>query len=333
MFAKIPVRKSGSDGQTPLADLKRIARGNGVVNYFAVDGSNWTELYGVNVRLEPQASEQVFIDLDGNREIYDLSGKLVRIESREGWITQLTYDNDGLLQDVTGHSGRKFTFSYNSDNRIVSVVYPDGELKYQYDANGNLTSVTYPDGSIKSYLYEHEAFASALTGIVDENSNRYAKWDFNADGKVILSEHSGGIDRVTFTYNNDGSTTVTDVLGGQRTYTPIVVNGDLRLSSVTGDKCANCSVSNIQSVQYDANGNIASKTDWNGVTTTYTYDMARNLELTRTEAQGTPQERTITTEWHPDYRLPTKITEPGKITEYSYDAQGRQLTSKVSSVQ
>ena len=45
------------------------------------------------------------------------------------------------------------------------------------------------------------------------------------------------------------------------------------------------------------------------------------------------QVRTIATEWHTDYRLPTKITEPGKITEYTYDGQGQPLNEKMRSIQ
>jgi YD repeat-containing protein len=73
---------------------------------------------------------------------------------------------------------------------------------------------------------------------------------------------------------------------------------------------------------------MTSKTDWQGNVTSYTRD-SRGLELSRTEANGTPEARTITTEWHSNYRLPVKITEPGKITEYTYDAQGRQLSRTV----
>ena len=51
---------------------------------------------------------------------------------------------------------------------------------------------------------------------------------------------------------------------------------------------------------YDANGNIASRTDFDGHQTTYVYDMTRNLETSRTEGLttagvATPATRTITT--------------------------------------
>jgi len=88
----------------------------------------------------------------------------------------------------------------------------------------------------------------------------------------------------------------------------------------------------LYSFQYLYSPFLLSKTDWNGNVITYVFDFL-GLKLSCFEVMCTPHERTITTEWHAQFRLHTKVTEPTKITEYSYDAQGRQLTSKVSSVQ
>jgi hypothetical protein len=40
---------------------------------------------------------------------------------------------------------------------------------------------------------------------------------------------------------------------------------------------------------------------------------------------------TITTEWHSPFRLPTNITEPDRITEFTYEVLGRLLERKVIS--
>ena len=83
------------------------------------------------------------------------------------------------------------------------------------------------------------------------------------------------------------------------------------------------------SADYDASGYLSSLTDVDGVTTTYRHD-ARGLELSRTEAIGTPQERTVTTDWHPRFRLPVRIAEPGRVTEYRYGTNGRLLTKRIT---
>lgn len=50
------------------------------------------------------------------------------------------------------------------------------------------------------------------------------------------------------------------------------------------------------------------------------------MEVSRTEAFGTAAERTITTTWHPVFRKPTEIVEPGKTTTFTYDALGHLLS-------
>jgi YD repeat-containing protein len=80
-------------------------------------------------------------------------------------------------------------------------------------------------------------------------------------------------------------------------------------------------------LSYDANGNIASRTDFNGNRTNYSYDLARNLETSRTEGltatgASTPATRTIATAWHPSFRLPVQITNGNRQTDYVYNAQG-----------
>lgn len=78
---------------------------------------------------------------------------------------------------------------------------------------------------------------------------------------------------------------------------------------------------------YDANGNVTRRTDFNNNVTTYSYDLSRNLETSRTEASGTSVARTINTTWHPTFRLPLQISEPGRTTAFSYDSSGN-LTRK-----
>jgi YD repeat-containing protein len=40
--------------------------------------------------------------------------------------------------------------------------------------------------------------------------------------------------------------------------------------------------------------------------------------------------RTITTQWHASFRLPTRIAEPGRIADFSYDSNGNLLEKKLT---
>ncbi|PBP67054.1 sugar-binding protein [Pseudomonas syringae] len=50
------------------------------------------------------------------------------------------------------------------------------------------------------------------------------------------------------------------------------------------------------------------------------------MEISRTEATGTTLARTTTAEWDPDRFLPIKVIEPNRVTVYSYNNQGPELT-------
>jgi YD repeat-containing protein len=106
----------------------------------------------------------------------------------------------------------------------------------------------------------------------------------------------------------------------------------MKVDHVEGDRCTTCSGGDIQAYTYDSNGFIASKTDWNGNTMTYTRD-DQGRELSRTEAPGTPQARTVTTTWDTTLNKPLVITEPERVTEYTYDAEGRLLNRQQSNIQ
>jgi RHS repeat-associated protein len=80
-----------------------------------------------------------------------------------------------------------------------------------------------------------------------------------------------------------------------------------------------------RTITYDANGYIASQTDWNGNLTTY-INNTRGQPTSITEGSGTPQARTTTIAWDPVFHLPTKIVEPGLTTDFVYDASGNPLT-------
>ena len=124
-------------------------------------------------------------------------------------------------------------------------------------------------------------------------------------------------------------TTTVDAFGASRGYYYQVTGGVARIKRVT-DMAGNVISS------FDANGNVATYTDLNRNQTIYAYDLARNLEASRTEAYGTALARTITTQWHPVYRLPTKIVAPSgvagvnEVTDFVHDPQGNVLQKTIS---
>jgi YD repeat-containing protein len=180
-------------------------------------------------------------------------------------------------------------------------------------------------------------FPNALTGITDENGVRFATFEYDAKERAVVTEHAGGANRYSMVYGTSTPTTVapvdvTDPLNVTRTYSFQPIHGALKNTSVTGSACPACGPA---AQTHDANGNVATRTDWNGNRTDYSYDLTRNLETSRTEAltsggSSTPQTRTITTTWHATFRLPTQIVESGRTTSFTHDANGNVLTRTVT---
>jgi len=303
-------------------------------------------------------------------EAFDASGNPLSIQSRSGLTTSFVYSDGtdgaasgsgGFFLDASGNStgavlakglllkvadvfGRALQFGYDSSYRIVKITDPaGGATLYGYGARSNLTSVTYPDGKQRQYLYNEPTQTGGatlpynLTGIVDENGARFATFAYDSFGRAIKTTHNvaggGEVNRYTLTYDvPGGQTTIVDPLGTARPNGWQTILGVVKQIAETQPEASGTGMAST-AIGHDANGNVASRTDFNGNRTNYTYDLARNLETSRTEgltsAGGTrPQTRTITTEWHAMFRLPTRIAEPLRLTTNVYDPDGSQCGAR-----
>lgn len=310
------------DGSTVTA-----VRADGRQDIFSLQGGKYVPDPDVVSVLVKQSNGWALATSDDSIESYAPQGQLLSVTARSGLTTSLTYDSSGRLVVVTGPFGHRLTFAYDAGNRVSSMTVPDGGSHvYHYDAHDNLTTATRPDGSVRQYLYENTSFPNALTAIIDENGTRFASWAYDSTGRATSSQHAGGVDAVTLSYGNNGSTSVRDALGNSHTNSFLTLYGTSRIGGVSGTPVPSLGG---QAFTYDTNGFRSSKKDFNGNVTTYVHD-ARGNETSRTEASGTALARTITTSWHPSFRLPTEIVEPGRRTDFAYDTKGNLLTKTVS---
>jgi len=330
-----------------------VLRPDGKIYVFALAGGAWQADPDVTLQLTERK------DSSGNRtgwelvlpedtvEVYDNEGtspaKIISSTDRNGLTTTFAYDRPGgamnpkRVDAVIDPFGRELVFLYDANEQVRGFIDPAGrEYRYLRDGLDNLVAVIYPDGTPhedtdnpqRLYHYENIEFPHSLTGITDENNNRFATYAYDDRNRVVISEHAGGAGRMEFTYLTDGSTRIIGPSGGARTLHFEISHGLHRLVEVTGDPCQDCGNA-FAAATYDENGFLASRTDFNGNVTLFEHD-ARGLEVSRTEAAGTLAERTISTGWHPDFRLPVNITEPGREILFIYDSQGRLLERRES---
>jgi YD repeat-containing protein len=346
------VQVDGADVVTYRADGKALR--------FTPSGSNWVtdaDTADRLIELKDAGGTRIgwqFQAASGDElETYDAAGKPVTLQSRSGLSQTLTYSdgtggpNGGFVLDANGnptaiplpagllirasdHFGRVLAFGYNSESRVVRMTDPaGGTYRFTYATSRMLVSIEFPDQKVRTYVYNEPAntggadLLGALTGIIDENGVRYATFQYDSQQRSVSTEHALGALRYTFQYTT-GSTTVTDPLSTARTYSFGTVFGAFKNTGITGPACPDCGPA---SQTFDANGNVETRTDWNGNRTNYSYDLTRNLETSRTEGltgagATTPQTRTISTQWDATFRLPTGVAEPLRITTNVYDADG-----------
>lgn len=306
--------------------LKRLALNGTSLSVISESGRGepWTENGGVwqgdadtKVALVESASGFQLTRPNGDVENYDTFGRLVSTLGAKGEQTSYQYGIGGYLTQVTDHDGNSLSFEYVG-GMLSGVSDGDGATyRYEYDANRNLTAVIFPDETPgndadnprKIYHYEDTNFPNHLTGITDENGDRFGTYSYAVDGKVIYSEHSVtsnliGQERIDLTYQA-GGTLVTDAAGTDVLWTFQDVLGASKITAKT-NQTDNKGITQV----WDSNGNLTSRTDAENRVTTYGYN-ATNQKTSMTEAYGTPQARTTTYEYvSADIDLVTKVTTP-----------------------
>ncbi len=298
---------------------------HGLETFFDVSGDTVTGNSVGSGVLNKIDSGWQYLSPSNERFVFDTLGKLIQWSDSQGASLNLSYSDSSIT--ANDHLGNSLIFTEDSGHQPLAMSAPGLQIDYGYDARQRLISVVRVangETTQRNYHYDVVDKPDLLTGITDERGVRYATWSYDAKGRAISSEHAGGADRVEVTYNDDGSSTVTNELGKKATYRFQTIQGIKRITAIEGEPSPNCPSSN-STFTYDDRGLLETKTDNKGIVTTYDYN-DRGLEVSRTEASGTAQERTVTTDWHSLLYLPLVVTEPDRITRYRYNNKGKQIS-------
>ncbi|HRH78200.1 MAG TPA: hypothetical protein PK129_12690, partial [Cellvibrionaceae bacterium] len=314
-------------GNTGLDVAQHQHESGAITYYYRVCGTNQFKPFSANVQEMLLLDANDFfnvVDKNGIKK-FDGAGQLSSVYNLSGVLQRSYQYNDlGELNSVVDSKlGR---YEYGSNNNLLNFIQSPSGKRLTFSYSGSLlTQVILPDQKVRTYHYEDPRFSSALTGITDERGVRFATWKYDDKGRAISSEHAGGADKTTLAFNADGSTTVTNALGKKTTYSFTDILGVRRVTNVSGEPTASCVGAN-QAYTYTPQGQVETKTDWNGTVTRFTYD-SFGRELTKTQAYGTTDAKTIQTCWNANSNQPSRVIEPTTITLFDYTATG-QLKSK-----
>ncbi|MBD3667344.1 MAG: RHS repeat protein [Kangiella sp.] len=294
-------------------------------------------------------SGYVYRSLAGTKYHFDTNGKLTRRVFRNGQFQDYNYINENKLE-ITDNNGNKLILSYKEGPLlfgkpvmlVTKVTDPEGNIiTYNYDSKGMLTEVSYPDDNSGQVTRRYNYLTmkngdKGLSSIIDEHGDTFAQWSYDtSSNQAILSQHYGGAEKVYITYGAVSDGIGTSTVSSYRTsYNKLtqtlrfkLFDGAYKPLSVTTQACSGCVVGTY-SYEYDANGFLSQATSPEGDITKFSYNL-RGLLESKTEAFGTAGQRTVTTTWHGQYKLPLTVDEPQRLTTYTYDANGNLLSRSV----
>lgn len=293
-------------------DASGTARSTTIVNQYSYDArGNRTQMIEAYGAAEARTTNYTY---DKNDRLTQKTGDAVTVTNQATLATSTvtptesyTYDNRGNLTRIIDAAGAKTFFYYDDNNRKTAQVDALGTLStWGYDDNGNVTSAR---------VYGDAVALPATPG-----------------GAAPSPVNGSNYRETTYGYDRNNRLTSTTVAG-------------LRTGSYSGLSYTT-SIANVVITQtYDAAGNVVQQTDGAGNSTYFYYDKLGRLQAqidpekymvfyTR-DAEGnvTKEERfantvtaAITTTANPTSLRPTANATDDRVTNFTYDSNGRRLT-------
>jgi YD repeat-containing protein len=284
-----------------------------------------------------------FLDRAGNKTTFAYAAEgaaspsLVSVTDALGRTATYQYDGKGHITQYTDFVGRvtRYTYTYTPSSIngspvvsyafLTSITNALGTTSLQWNTGGpsgvgyiddscvvtycepaiGIASITYPDGTHTNYMYD-------------------------SAGRVIQQAGDGGAGAVNYSYNGNGSVTMTDALGNAFVTQQDEAGNSLSTTDPVG--------ATLQG-RHDAEGKLTALVDPGGASTNFGYDSNGNLSssqaplggiigytfgptkalLSATDANG----NTSTYTYDSNYNL-TAVTAPnGKAVTRTFDSFGR----------
>ena len=331
-----------------------IGRKEGAAYFPYMGGMQWgpSDRSGLQISYNQETHKFILVDWPENK-IYEFSegGVLMSIGYADGKKVTVAKPNEYDIL-VSSNFGRYFSFARDPQNQLITnvdaswgrVAELNHSLQYGYQT---LASVKYADesefGYVQNFGYFDGVDGFPLLSRKFNNSDSFTvSWEYDSEGRAY--EQKNGLGLTDFHVDRSVPTKqiLTSPLGATSEIL-VDLNSPRAVvygaSQPAGSGClASSKLKNV-----DELGRINWQENYVGERVCYDYLPDRRLETRRIEglAKDTNCEsvkqsgnlpdgaRSITTEWHPIWRMKRRITEPKRITTWVYNGQPDPLNGDV----
>lgn len=273
----------------------------------------------------------------GNREIYtyDKIGRIHSKVDKDGYATQISYNQTGQLKEIFYGDGRNVKFFYNALRQLEEVKdwlgtttflldmvgrplsvtdSAGGTTGYEWGVMGERKSIIYPDGKHVDYKYNK---ALQLTELIAGDD--IVHYEYDMFGQLVEKKTSGNL-KTNYRYNALGRLEEISYHGAELgeiyTYKYDVLGNKIsqkkKRSSIEEDN-------GRLDYQYDALNRLKCVVQGGNILREYEYDAFGNRIKKIEYIEGQEEQTSYT--YNERNQLLTESTD-GKVVQYSYDRRG-----------
>jgi RHS repeat-associated protein len=277
------------------------------------------------------------LDLDGRRTSFHSDGRFDFVEDANRNRTTATYDANNRLVEVSYPDTDTVTYTYNSQGRIVKTTDTFGlTATFQYDSSDqHLVGMTTPEGTTTySYFLGEGAVREHAIKSITHPDGAVENYSYDNLGRLASVSLAGGEDRLTYTYDSTGGRFISNADDettrqqlnryGQVAQVTTAIGNTYRYE--TDDDFNTTAVIGPEGFRftyvYDDFGNLLAQTDPLGADTEFGYVDGSNLIDTVRNARDS----FTRVEYDVGNNATRNVYNDGSFETFTYDSQGRLAT-------